>query len=131
MIEELIIESVRNDVARIGEDLRLIAQRVIEEGISEYPVFIAAQDHVDIGKPVFDRDEVQLNWFFFASVLEDFVKRGIVARDRIRQFKRAYDDPMEKACILVLTPEDIRFIFVPYDIEADDTDIGNMDADED
>ncbi|MEO1385410.1 MAG: hypothetical protein AAFV78_19500, partial [Bacteroidota bacterium] len=78
----MILESVQNDIALIGKDLKVIAQKVIEEGISEYPVFIAAQDFVDIGKQIFDRDSVQLNWFFYVSILEDFTRREIVKGDR-------------------------------------------------
>lgn len=113
-----VLESIQNDVAQVGDSLRMIAQRVIEEGISEYPVFIAAQEWVDLGKPIFDRDSVQLNWFFNASILEDFVRKNIVTADRVKDFQRAFGDPNERACIFVITPEVQQFIFVPYDVDA-------------
>lgn len=113
-----VLESIQNDVAQVGDSLRMIAQRVIEEGISEYPVFIAAQEWVDLGKPIFDRDSVQLNWFFNASILEDFVRKNIVTADRVKDFQKAFGDPNERACVFVITPEVQQFIFVPYDIDA-------------
>lgn len=120
-INPLILESIQNDVAQVGDSLKLIAERVISEGISEYPVFIAAQDWVDLGKPIFDRDSVQLNWFFNASILEDFVSKDIVKTDKVKGFKAAYGDPLERACIFVVTPELQQFIFVPYDVDSIDT----------
>ncbi len=117
----MLLESIQNDVAQVSDSLRVIAQRVIEEGISEYPVFIAAQDWVDLGKPIFDRDSVQLNWFFSASILEDFVRKDIVKTDKVKDFQKAYGDPMERACVFVLTPEVQQFIFVPYDVDSAQT----------
>lgn len=113
-----IFESLQNDVAQVGEHLKQISARVIEEGISDYPVFVAAQQILDIGKPIFDRDTVVLNWFFSASILEDFVRRKIVLEGNLQTFKRTFGDPKEKACIFVVTNDDARFVFVPYEVES-------------
>ena len=113
-----ILESLQNDVAEIGPTLRQIVQTVINESISEYPVFVAAQEMVELGKPIFDREEVHLNWFFNASILEDFQRKGIVQGERLLAFKRTYGDPLERACIFVVTPEVAQFVFVPYEVEG-------------
>lgn len=110
----IILESLNNDIALIGEQLKEIAQRVMDEGISEYPVFVASQEIIDIGKPIFDRDEVSVNWFFNASILEDFVRRDLVKRENLGRFQRAFGDPAEKACIFVIANESGQFVFVPY-----------------
>ncbi|WNJ21088.1 hypothetical protein [Pontibacter sp. G13] len=114
----LVLESVQNDVAQVGETLKMIAQRVISEGISDYPVFIASQTLVDMGKPIFDRDSIALNWFFNASILEEFVSRQVVTSENVQKFKEAFGDPAEKACIFVLTEEVGQFVFVPYDVDG-------------
>lgn len=116
-LTELIIESIRNDVALVAPHLKAISERVISEEISDFPVFIAAQSIVDVGKPIFDRDAVQLNWFFNASILEEFIRREIVKADRVAAFKRAFGDPLVSACIFVVTPETAQFVFVPYEPE--------------
>lgn len=116
-MEDPILESLQNDVALVGEHLKAIAERVIEEGISEYPVFIAAQEIVEIGRPIFDRDEFTLNWFFNASILEEFVNKQIVTKENLNRFKRTMGDPQEKAAIFVITTEEARFVFVPYELE--------------
>ncbi|MEL6673632.1 MAG: hypothetical protein AAFR61_15615 [Bacteroidota bacterium] len=111
---QLILESIQNDVEHIHQHLKAIAIRVMEEGISDYPVFIAAQEMVDLGRPILDRDSISVNWFFNASILEDFVRRDIVKKDKLEKFKSTFGDPREKACIFVLTPKIGQFIFVPY-----------------
>lgn len=115
---DIIIESLTSDVAQIGTTFKQVAETVIEEGISEYPVFIASQELVNLGRPIFDQEEFPLNWFFSASILEDFMKREIVLGEKLQQFKKAYGDPMERACIFVVTPEIGQFVFVPYEIDG-------------
>jgi hypothetical protein len=114
---DIILESLQNDVAQVSATLKQIAETVIEEGISEYPVFVAAQQVVEIGKPIFDQDELPLNWFFRVSILEDFMRKEIVAGENLVRFKKAYGDPQVKACIFVITPEEGKFVFVPYEVE--------------
>lgn len=115
---DIIIESLKSDVAQVAPTLKQVAETVIAEGISEYPVFVASQEFTPIGRPIFDQDELPLNWFFNATILEDFVKRKIVLGEKLREFQKAYGDPAERACIFVLTPEIGQFVFVPYE-EAD------------
>ncbi|MEZ4826115.1 MAG: hypothetical protein R3C61_07450 [Bacteroidia bacterium] len=117
---EIILESIRNDMAVVGRSLYTLAQRVIEEEISDYPIFIASQDYVDIGKPIFDRDVVQVNWFFNVSFLEDFVKKGLIQAERANQFKRTFNDPSRKACVFVISEDTGRFVFVPYDPDEEE-----------
>lgn len=114
-----VLESIRNDVAMIGDDLKLIAENVIEESISEYPIFVVAQELIPFGRQVFDRDEVSLNWFFFASLLEEFMKKNLISREGVKDFQKAYKDPKERACIFIITPEIAQFVFVPYDIDQE------------
>jgi hypothetical protein len=118
--KDLILESIRNDVALVGNALKTISEKVMEEGISDYPLFIASQEYVDIGKPVFDRDSVQLNWFFNASILEDFTQKRLISPDKAAQFTRTFGNPLEKACIFVIQAEEAFFVFVPYDIAQTD-----------
>ena len=110
-----LLESLQNDIAQVGEHLKSIAEKVIDEGISEYPLFIASQEIIYLGKPIFDRDSVQLNWFFSASIIEDFVRKGIINRDRFHHFTKTYGDPRKKACIFVVAHNEGQFVFVPYE----------------
>lgn len=114
---DLILESLENDVAQIGDTLKMVAKRVIDEEISKYPVFVASRHLVNIGKPMFNQEEVTLNWFFSASILEEFVQKQVVEKDNLKSFQRKIGDPLEKACILILTEEIAKVVFVPYDIQ--------------
>ncbi len=118
--QALILESIRNDVDTVGEQLREIAEQVIEEGISAYPIFVVSHEQHPIGKPVFDPDSSTLNWTFHASILEEFIQREIIRKERVVAFRKAYENPRERACIFVLSPEQAQFVFVPYDLAEED-----------
>lgn len=117
---KLVLESLRNDMEQIGSMLKEIAQQVIEEEISEFPVFVATQQPVDIGRPIPEIDHLALNWFFYVTILEDFVKRGIVQREKLYEFQRTFGNPLHKACICVVTDSgEARLVFIPYPFEED------------
>ena len=113
--KEILIESIKSDFKIIESHLKEITQRVIDESISTHPIFIASQEMVDIGRPILDRNEVQVNWFFNVSIMEDFVRKGLIQSNKTSEFKRTHGDPLEKACIFVIVGEEGQFLFVPYD----------------
>ncbi|MEM6344831.1 MAG: hypothetical protein AAF927_13150 [Bacteroidota bacterium] len=117
-LDPIILESIQNDVALIGPQLKVISQRVIDESISEFPIYIAAQEMVNIGRAIFDRDSIDLNWFFNATILEEFLHHGLISQTKMADFRRTFGDPKEKACIFVITGEEGHFVFVPYDVDG-------------
>lgn len=112
--KDTILESLYNDFEKVKESLRFVARKVIEEDISEFPIFVASHEWVEIGKPIFNREEIELNWFFFVSFVEEFEKRKLILRAKLKDFKETYNDAEVKACIFLITETEAQFIFVPY-----------------
>lgn len=123
MINDTALTSLYIDFAKVKETLRGLAKIVINQEISEYPIFIASAEWVQVGKPIFDREEVETNWFFFVSILEEFTKKKLLLKDQIATFKQTYADPETRACIFLIDGNDGRFVFVPYDAEMDETEL--------
>lgn len=111
-----LLESIATDVRIVGSFMRELSMHVINEEISHFPVYVAYKDQLSIGKPMFSKEEHQLNWNYNASILEEFVKHGVVVEDKVEEFQETYGDPEERACIFLVTPETGGFIFVPYTI---------------
>ena len=114
------LEAIRNDIRIIGPTMRAFSMHVIEEEISEYPVYVAYQDMVSLGKPFLSKENDHLNWHYNVSILEEFVKRGVVDKDKLDDFLETFGDPEERACIFVVLPEQGGFVFVPYELEEED-----------
>lgn len=111
------LEALYTDMRIIGPTMRAFSSHVIADGISEYPVYVAFQDAVSIGKPFLTKENDHLNWHYNVSILEEFVKRGVVKEDKLDQFLETFGDPEERACIFVVLPEQGGFIFIPYEVE--------------
>jgi hypothetical protein len=116
----LALEAIRNDLRIIGPTMRAFSIHVINEEISQFPVYVAYQDGVSIGKPFLSKEKDHLNWNYNVSILEEFVKRGVVEQDKLEQFIETFGDPEERACIFVVLPEEGGFVFVPYEIDDED-----------
>lgn len=118
-MENTVLESLHNDFAQVKHILQPLAQRIIGEEISEFPIFVASHEWIEMGKPLFSRDDMNLNWYFFASILEEFTKKNIIKREHVGNFKDTYGDPDERACIFMVIGEEAKFIFIPYEAESD------------
>ena len=86
---------------------------IIDNDVSEYPIFVIHQQTVEIGIPIANKDEVNGNWSVNASTLEEMVSKQIIHQRRIPEFKRVYKDPKFHLCLFALSELGAQFIFIP------------------
>lgn len=121
-----VLASIRNDIRMIGEVMQTFSMHVINDEVSQYPIYVAYLDQIAIGRPFLSREGHQLSWNYNASILEEFVKHGLVTRDKVEEFRETFGDPEERACIFVVLPQEGGFVFIPYEIEeAEEDDLFN------
>lgn len=112
--------SLRQDLKTVGNYLKSIAKEIIDNKVSNYPVFIVhKEESISLGRVILQSETSRTFWSYNASLLEEFVKRDIVGKDKLDDFREVYKDPEMFACFFLLTPEDMEFIFCPYDLDAD------------
>ena len=114
------MESLQNDVKIVGSVMQELTQHVLREKISAFPLFIAHQEELELGRPFLSAELYKLNWNYRASVLEELVKKELVQRDKVGEFRETYGDPEERACVFVVLPTEGAFVFVPYEQEEED-----------
>lgn len=114
--ETPLLKGIRKDVRIIGKVMQELSFHVLNEQISEYPIFIAHHGELALGRPFLSADMYKLDWNYRASVLEELVKNKIVEREKVPDFQETYGDPEERACIFVVLPNESAFVFVPYEI---------------
>ncbi len=89
------------------------ADTILDQEVSEYPIFVAHQHQVEIGIPLIDKVESKGNWSVNASTLEEFVSKQVIQPDKVDPFKSVYKDPEEFVCLFVLSELGATFIFLP------------------
>ena len=97
--------------------LRKASRAIIDEGVSEHPVFVFHQQTVELGIELAKRHQVNGNWSVNASSLEELVMKQVIHNDRVENFKDNYKDPSEYFCLLVLSEMGAEFVFVPQTLD--------------
>lgn len=109
-----LLESLKNDLHIYAETIREVANEIMANEISNYPIFVAYQDEIHLGKPIISRDLFGTNWNVNASLLEEFVSKGIVQQKKVDEFRDVYKDPQKYICFFVITKKEGSFVFAPY-----------------
>lgn len=106
--------SLERDLKFFGESMREVAEEIMMEGLSNYPIFIAHQHELNLGELILDRNELNTEWSIHASTLEEFVEKGVIKPILKERFLQAYKDPYGYMCIFVVVPEGANFVYYPY-----------------
>lgn len=107
--------SISADFAKVCENVKEASYQIRSRGFSEYPIFAISKNVQPIGSIFIAQMEINENlWNYYASMLEEFTQRAIVADDAIESFKANYKDPNEYCCLFVIDQNFTGFIYVPY-----------------
>ncbi|MBP3942102.1 hypothetical protein J5U18_00735 [Sphingobacteriaceae bacterium WQ 2009] len=108
------LKSLKVDLDFFKESMLEVAQELLEEGYTSYPIFIAHQHEVRIGEVILDKKELNTQWTVNISSLEEFVENHIIKEDRKASFIKKFKSPKDFMCVFVVVPQGANFIFYPY-----------------
>lgn len=89
------------------------ADVVREKDVSDYPLFVAHQQEMEIGMLIYEGSTAGGKWNIHASTLEEFVSRQIIFDEKIEEFKQNYKDPDHYVCVFILSELGAQFAFLP------------------
>jgi hypothetical protein len=108
--------TISRDFVKVADTLKESSYQIRKAGFS-YPIFPISQEDQPIGTILIAKTDLQLDWNYFASFLDEFVQRDLVAKEKEEDFKSAYKDPDEFCCLFVIDKAFTRFVFIPYPID--------------
>ena len=88
------------------------SQVIIDQDVSEHPIFVAHQQNMEIGMVIAERGKVKGNWNIHATTLEEMVYKQIIKEENIDEFTNVFRNPMENVCVFVLSELGAQFIFL-------------------
>ena len=100
----------------LGKFRKLMSQAadvIREKDVSDYPIFVAHQQEMEIGMPIFEAAKQGGLWNIHASTLEEFVSRQIIFEEKVEEFKTNYKDPETTVCVFILSELGAQFAFLP------------------
>ncbi|MBX2845324.1 MAG: hypothetical protein KTR13_03840 [Saprospiraceae bacterium] len=105
--------SLYSDVDQFRDLFYSLSLEILNNEVSKYPIFVAYQDPVQLGKVLLQRKTHNTNWNINITILEDLVNKGIVQPEKLEEFKKVYKDPEQHFCILAIGLRKSEFIFTP------------------
>lgn len=106
--------TVSQDFVKISDQIREASYQIRKRGFSDYPIFIISKSRISLGQLLFDKDEVDTQWNYYVTYVDEFVQRKIIEADRLDLFMETYKDPDEFCCLFVVDDNFTNFVFIPY-----------------
>jgi hypothetical protein len=116
--KEVKLKMLEADIKSLGELLKDAALTIFNEGVSNYPIFVAHRYALNMGIELVDKERMQTNWSFNASTLEEMVTKNIISRENLDGFREIYKSPEDFVCIFVIDETISEFVFYPYEEEV-------------
>ena len=105
--------TISNDFVKVADTLKEASYQIRTAGF-EYPIFPISHGDQPIGQLLIKNTDLKLEWSYFASFLDEFLQRELVAKEKEEEFKSTYKDPDEFCCLFVIDKEFTRFVYIPY-----------------
>lgn len=109
------LQSLKGDLILFKASINEVALEILQEGISEYPIFIAHQIKIPIGEMILDHTELAMSWSISASTMEEFIENKLIEADKQDLFIKNYKDVKKHICIFIISEGGASFVFVPYE----------------
>ena len=106
--------TITSDFSKVSDNLKEASYQIRSRGFSKFPIFPISRTEIPIGQPLIKSQEMDNEWHYNASFLDEFLQRNLVEKDREKAFEEAYKDPDDFCCLFVVDQDFTNFIFVPY-----------------
>ncbi len=105
--------ALESDLKKYRPMFRNATDAIIEQDVSNYPIFVAHQDNPILGVELLNHAKSKTNWSFTVSTLEEFTTKQIIEIEKVDDFKKIYKNPKEFICVFILDEILGQFIFYP------------------
>ena len=108
--------TISRDFVKVSDTLKESSYQIRKAGFDN-PIFPISKDSISIGQLLLGKDDLNLEWNYYASFLGEFIERELVATEKVDSFKASYKDPDEFCCLFVVDREFTKFVYIPYPID--------------
>lgn len=113
-----ILDSLREDIEFYNASIKEVALEILDNDISECPIFIAHQIEINLGQVIMDKNDYNRNWTISTTIIEELIQKKIISEDKVKGFKSIFKDPRKYICVFLISDKSENFIFIPYKKES-------------
>jgi hypothetical protein len=108
--------TISQDFVKVADTLKEASYQIRKAGFA-YPIFSISKETIPVGQLLIARTDLELEWNYYASFLDEFVQRDLVAKDREEAFTATYKDPDEFCCLFVVDKDFTSFVYIPFPVD--------------
>ena len=112
--------TITKDFVKVAHVIKEASYQIIKRKISKHPIFVISKEIPEIGQCIIQRDKVKTDWNYNLSFLDEFIERGLIAKENEQEFISSYRSPEEYCCLFVVEKEFLNFIYIPYPENEDE-----------
>lgn len=105
--------TISQDFVKVADTLKEASYQIRKAGF-EFPIFPISKEQLPIGQVLIPGGPMNLEWNYYASFLDEFLQRELVAPDKEEDFKNTYKDPDEFCCLFVVDQDFASFVYIPF-----------------
>ena len=105
------LKSLEAQLGELNDFLMEVSADMVDGGFTEHPMYVAHQEQAKIGEMIVYRDEFGFPYSINATTLERFLELGILQKERLGAFLKAYGNPKQKCCVFLMVAPEPQFIF--------------------
>ena len=106
--------TISGDFIKVSDTLKEASYQIRKRGISDHPIFPVCKVDQPVGQLIISKDQLDTEWNYFASFMDEFLQRGLIDEDKQTSFQENYKDADEFCCLFVIDKEFTNFVYIPY-----------------
>jgi len=96
------LKSLEAQLGELNDFLLEVSTDMVDGGFTEHPLYVAHQEQAKIGEMIVDRDEFGFPFSINATTIERFLELGILQKERLGAFLKAYGNPKSRCCVFLM-----------------------------
>ena len=105
--------TISHDFVKISDTLKEASYQIRKNGF-EYPIFPICKEEQPVGQLLIGKKQLGTEWNYYVALMDEFVQRELIAKDKTDTFVQAYKDADEFCCLFVIDTAFTNFVFIPY-----------------
>ena len=105
------LKTLEAQLGELNDFLLEVSTDMVDGGFTEHPLYVAHQEQAKIGEMIVDRDEFGFPFSINATTIERFLELGILQKERLGAFLKAYGNPKSRCCVFLMVAPEHKFVF--------------------
>ena len=111
--KEVLLTEIFQDLNNTREYILKVLDEIKENDVSNYPILVLSKADIALGLKIVDKAEFDTKWNINISHLEEFVIKGVVQKDKAKDFIKVYKEHHRHFCLFVtLNEKEADFVYV-------------------